>query len=136
MAEGRLEAMKQQAALEEDAARQFKAQPLPKSLDRPHVPLKVEPAPLTEPQQFHLSSESRSQARENFEKVQRQKLEAAEVAKAKLQKEAEEAEAMKIRELRSKVLVHKAKPAVFRRPLQIMPSNVPLTTPESPRFGF
>ena len=137
MAESRLEQRRQQCLAEAEAARQFKAHPVPKSLHAgPKLPEKPEPPPLTEPEGFHFHADERSTARADFDRKQAEKAAAAVAAVAEAETEKAAAEAAAIKHLRSKVLVHKAKAPAIRRPLQVMPSNIPLTTPSSPSFGF
>jgi targeting protein for Xklp2 len=134
--QSRLERLKREEAEEQAAARRFKAQPAPKSLVHASIPAKPEPAPLTEPREFHLHVVSRAEARAEFDEQHRVKTEAVEIAKVIAAEEAAAVEAAELKDRRANELVFKAKPVNHRRPLQMMPSNVPLTTPESPSFGF
>lgn len=65
------------AAQEAEAARRFKAAPVPKSLAHPKPPAKREAAALTEPQEFRFHADERSQARGAFDRRQQARMAAA-----------------------------------------------------------
>jgi len=112
---------------------EFKANP-PKVLDQaPFVP-KAARKPLTEFKEFQLATNERAEAwEENEARKAEQDAEnrAMEEERERMTKLAEEKEIKKMRE----DMVHKAQPVPHFKPMDVRPSEKPVTLPESPNWS-
>ncbi|ORX71377.1 hypothetical protein DL89DRAFT_291891 [Linderina pennispora] len=112
--------------------REFKAQPIPESLDRPFVPATV-PAKVTQPEEVVLQTEERSEERRVFDEDRMRRERIREEVLARKRLEDEKREEAEMRQLR-KLLVHKPEPIRQYRPTVIQPSDRPLTVPKTPKW--
>lgn len=116
------------------AKAQFKARPVPQA-----KPMLVRPSnrPLTDVSEFHLHSENRSHAREQYETRKHQQEETSRMndeRRAALEAERQKQEVKRLRQQ----LVHKAVPVPqshTRAPAPVRASCQPLTEPKTPNFG-
>ncbi|XP_050396038.1 targeting protein for Xklp2 homolog isoform X2 [Patella vulgata] len=117
---------------EEDMQVPFKAKPVTVIYQEPFIP-KKSTKPLTDVTEFELNTERRAANRESFDNHIKHK--EAEMEASKRQREHEEKLAYEVEKakLRSET-VHKANPVRHFAPVQVHPSNRPLTRPESPMF--
>jgi len=112
---------------------EFKANP-PKVLDQaPFVP-KAPRKPLTEFKEFQLATNERADAWEenDAKKAEREaEMRAMDEEREKMIKLAEEKEIKRMRE----EMVHKAQPVPLYKPMEVHPSEKPVTIPESPNWS-
>ncbi|KAJ2453169.1 hypothetical protein EV183_002416 [Coemansia sp. RSA 2336] len=128
---------KLRARLEELERRQrerqeFKARPIPESIDRPFVP-QASAMPLTAIEEVLLQTELRSEERRAYDDDRMERNRIREEVLARKRQEEERREEEEIKRLR-KLLVHKAQPVRQYRPLVIQPSDRPLTVPKTPQW--
>ncbi|KAJ2611980.1 Protein tpx2 [Coemansia sp. RSA 1365] len=111
---------------------QFKAQPIPLSIDQPFVP-HPSALPLTEIEEILLRTELRSEERRAYDedRTERERIREEVLARKRLEEERREME--EIKRLR-KILVHKAQPVRHYKPLEINPSDRALTVPKTPKW--
>ena len=89
---------------------------------------------LTDVQEFQLSTEQRKQRWAELERIRMEReAEYAEI-QMEMEKRRKEAEEEEIRRLRN-AAVHQANPIRHYKPVEIKPSEKPLTVTESPRFS-
>ncbi|KAJ2598381.1 hypothetical protein GGF39_002670 [Coemansia sp. RSA 1721] len=112
--------------------REFKAQPIPPSIDHPFVP-GPSTLPLTEIQEILLKTELRSEERRAYDddRTERERIREEVLARKRLEEERREEE--EIKQLR-KLLVHKAQPVRHYKPVEIHPSDRPLTVAKTPKW--
>ncbi|KAJ1826592.1 hypothetical protein LPJ56_002100 [Coemansia sp. RSA 2599] len=112
--------------------REFRAQPIPPSIDHPFVP-GPSTLPLTEIQEILLKTELRSEERRAYDddRVERERIREEVLARKRLEEERREEE--EIKQLR-KLLVHKAQPVRHYKPVEIHPSDRPLTVAKTPKW--
>ncbi|KAJ1728829.1 hypothetical protein LPJ61_003829 [Coemansia biformis] len=110
----------------------FTARPVPLSLDHPFVP-QPSALPLTTVEEILLNTELRSEERRAFDedRSERERIREEVLARKRLEEERREEE--EIRQLR-KALVHKAQPIRHFKPVDIKPSDRPLTVPKTPAW--
>jgi len=117
---------------EQKRAAEFKASE-PKVLDKaPFVP-KPSDKPLSEISNFVLHSDRRAEEREAFDLKVKQKevdMEGAKREQEERRKREEQEEVVRLR----KAAVHKAQPIRNYKPVEVKPSEKPLTHPSSPKF--
>ncbi|KAJ2648097.1 hypothetical protein IWW40_004185 [Coemansia sp. RSA 1250] len=111
---------------------EFKARPIPESIDRPFVP-QVSAMPLTAIEEVLLQTELRSEERRAYDDDRMERERIREEVLARKRQEEERREEEEIKRLR-KLLVHKAQPVRQYRPLVIQPSDRPLTVPKTPQW--
>ncbi|KAI8825957.1 uncharacterized protein EV422DRAFT_514818 [Fimicolochytrium jonesii] len=130
-----LEERQEKQREEEAKRRQFKAQPLPFSIDHPFFP-QPSNKPLTNVEDVVLSTEERAEERKAFDEERRIREAAEEEMRRRAAKEQEEREKLEIAQDRAQ-RVHKAQPPQYDRikPLLIKPSDRKLTDPHSPFIG-
>ncbi|OZJ03154.1 hypothetical protein BZG36_03894 [Bifiguratus adelaidae] len=126
----------------EEAARIMRAKPVPKSIDKPFVPLKSD-KPLTSSYDVHLLSADRAVHRQIFEEhLQQKEREMERLERLKRLREeasirrcraAQKEEQEKLSALRQ-TLVHHPQPLLKGHPIVIKPSTKPLTVPVSPKW--
>ncbi len=130
---------KWQESVEEDLKRQREAAALFKAKEakileqKPFVPAKSE-KPLSEVSNFELNSERRARDREQFEMSKRNREAEMESYKMQLADRKRQEEEEDIRRMRREA-VHKAQPVKHYKPVHILPSDKPLTEPQSPHFS-
>lgn len=118
---------------EQRAMAQFKARP-PVSIYKPPFIPKPSVKQTTDVQEFQLSTEQRKQRWAELERIRMEKeAEYAEIQR-EMEKRRKEAEEEEIRRLRN-AAVHQANPVRHYKPVEIKPSDKPLTITESPRFS-
>ncbi|KAJ1890541.1 hypothetical protein LPJ66_007413, partial [Kickxella alabastrina] len=112
--------------------REFKARPIPPSIDQPFVP-QPSTIPLTAIEEILLSTELRSEERRAYDddRMERERIREEVLARKRLENERREEE--EIKRLR-KILVHKAQPIRHYKPVDIQPSDRPLTVPKTPQW--
>ncbi|KAI7824203.1 hypothetical protein BX661DRAFT_206730 [Kickxella alabastrina] len=112
--------------------REFKARPIPPSIDQPFVP-QPSTIPLTAIEEILLSTELRSEERRAYDddRMERERIREEVLARKRLEDERREEE--EIKRLR-KILVHKAQPIRHYKPVDIQPSDRPLTVPKTPQW--
>ncbi|KAJ2542413.1 Protein tpx2 [Coemansia sp. RSA 1853] len=110
--------------------KQFKARPIPASMDHPFVP-QPSALPLTAIEEILLRTELRSEERRAYDedRTERERIREGVLARKRLEEERREEE--EIKRLR-KILVHKAQPVRQYKPLIIKPSDRALTVPKTP----
>ncbi|KAJ2292665.1 Protein tpx2 [Coemansia sp. RSA 355] len=110
--------------------KQFKARPIPTSMDHPFVP-QASALPLTAIEEILLRTELRSEERRAYDedRTERERIREGVLARKRLEEERREEE--EIKRLR-KILVHKAQPVRQYKPLIIKPSDRALTVPKTP----
>ncbi|KAJ2082342.1 Protein tpx2 [Coemansia sp. RSA 988] len=111
---------------------QFKAQPIPLSIDQPFVP-HPSTIPLTAIEEILLRTELRSEERRAYDedRTERERIREEVLARKHLEEERREME--EIKRLR-KILVHKAQPVRHYKALEITPSDRVLTVPKTPKW--
>ncbi|KAJ2718391.1 Protein tpx2 [Coemansia sp. Benny D115] len=112
--------------------REFKAQPIPASIDHPFVP-DPPSVSLTAIEEILLRTELRSEERRAYDddREERERIREEVLARKRLEDERRELE--EIKHLR-KILVHKPQPIRHYKPLIIKPSERPLTVPKTPQW--
>ncbi|KAJ2795572.1 hypothetical protein H4R20_005836 [Coemansia guatemalensis] len=111
---------------------QFKAQPIPHSIDHPFVP-HPSTLPLTAIEEILLRTELRSEERRAYDEDRTERERIREEVLARKRQEEERREMEEIKRLR-KILVHKAQPVRHYKPLEINPSDRALTVPKTPKW--
>jgi len=98
-------------------------------------PFKPKPSdkPLSEIGNFTLHSEKRAEERSQYDKERQQKEAEMEGEKRLLEERRKREEEEEVNRMR-KQQVHKAQPIRHYRPVEVAPSEKPLTHPQSPRF--
>ncbi|KAJ2316717.1 Protein tpx2 [Coemansia sp. RSA 2704] len=112
---------------------QFKARPIPASIDHPFVP-QASTLPLTEIEEILLRTELRSEERHAYDEDRAERERIREEVLARKRQEEERREEEEIKRLR-KLLVHKAQPVRHYKPTVINPSDRPLTVPKTPKWN-
>ncbi|KAJ2376466.1 Protein tpx2 [Coemansia sp. RSA 2607] len=112
---------------------QFKARPIPSSLDHPFVP-QPSTHPLTASEEVMLKTELRSEERRAFDddRAERERIREEVLERKRLEEEKRDDE--EIKRLR-KLLVHKAQPIRHYKPVDVQPSDRPLTVPKTPQWS-
>ncbi|KAJ2477582.1 hypothetical protein EV174_004573 [Coemansia sp. RSA 2320] len=112
---------------------EFKARPIPSSIDQPFVP-QPSAIPLTAIEEILLSTELRSEERRAYDddRLERERIREEVLARKRHDEERREEE--EIKRLR-KLLVHKAQPVRHYKPVVIKPSDRPLTVPKTPQWS-
>ncbi|KAJ2744741.1 hypothetical protein GGI20_002710 [Coemansia sp. BCRC 34301] len=112
---------------------EFKARPIPQSIDHPFVP-QPSAIPLTAIEEILLRTELRSEERRAYDedRMERERIREDVLARKRLEEERREEE--EIKRLR-KILVHKAQPVRHYKQLVIKPSDRPLTVPKTPQWN-
>ncbi|KAJ2805547.1 hypothetical protein H4R21_001216, partial [Coemansia helicoidea] len=110
----------------------FKARSIPHSLDHPFVP-QPSTRPLTTVEEILLKTELRSEERHAYDEDRNERERIREDVLARKRQEEERREEEEIRQLR-KQLVHKAQPIRHFKPVDIKPSDRPLTVPKTPEW--
>ncbi|KAJ1825271.1 hypothetical protein LPJ60_000112 [Coemansia sp. RSA 2675] len=112
---------------------EFKARPIPPSIDQPFVP-QPSAIPLTAIEEILLRTELRSEERRAYDedRMERERIREDVLARKRLEEERREEE--EIKRLR-KILVHKAQPVRHYKQLVIKPSDRPLTVPKTPQWN-
>ncbi|KAJ2051323.1 hypothetical protein H4S04_002050 [Coemansia sp. S16] len=113
---------------------EFKARPIPPSIDQPFVP-QPSAIPLTAIEEILLKTELRSEERRAYDedRMERERIREEVLARKRLEEERREEE--EIKRLR-KILVHKAQPVRHYKQLVIKPSDRPLTVPKTPQWNI
>ncbi|KAJ2849457.1 Protein tpx2 [Coemansia brasiliensis] len=111
---------------------EFKARPIPESIDHPFVP-QASAMPLTAIEEVLLQTELRSEERRAYDEDRMERDRIREEVLARKRQEEERREEEEIKRLR-KLLVHKAQPVRQYKPLVIQPSDRPLTIPKTPQW--
>ncbi|KAJ2492300.1 Protein tpx2 [Coemansia sp. RSA 2050] len=113
---------------------EFKARPIPPSIDQPFVP-QPSAIPLTAIEEILLRTELRSEERRAYDedRMERERIREDVLARKRLEEERREEE--EIKRLR-KILVHKAQPVRHYKQLVIKPSDRPLTVPKTPQWNI
>ncbi|KAJ2479469.1 hypothetical protein IWW47_006022, partial [Coemansia sp. RSA 2052] len=115
------------------ARMEFRARPIPPSIDQPFVP-QPSAIPLTAIEEILLRTELRSEERRAYDedRMERERIREEVMARKRLEEERREEE--EIKRLR-KILVHKAQPVRHYKQLVIKPSDRPLTVPKTPQWS-
>ncbi|KAJ2900453.1 hypothetical protein IWW38_000506 [Coemansia aciculifera] len=115
------------------ARMEFRARPIPPSIDQPFVP-QPSTIPLTAIEEILLKTELRSEERRAYDedRMERERIREDVLARKRLEEERREEE--EIKRLR-KILVHRAQPVRHYRQLIIKPSDRPLTVPKTPQWN-
>ncbi|KAF8795144.1 Targeting protein for Xklp2 like protein [Argiope bruennichi] len=116
----------------EEQQMSFKAQPADVLKKKPFVPEKP-PKPNLEIEEFHLHTEKRASERHRLEEIKKAEEREKERILQEQKRIQEEQERMELMKLRQE-LVHKANPIPEYKPVEIKPSDKPLTIPISPEF--
>ncbi|CAH1270402.1 TPX2 [Branchiostoma lanceolatum] len=124
--------MEEELKQQREQASSFKHRPADILYKEPFVPQKAT-KPLTDVSEFDLNTVRRAEQRQEFEMQKKMKEEEMEALRLQQEEERKEQEQIEIARLR-KELVHKANPIRQGRPLEIQPSNKPLTNPQTPNF--
>ncbi|KAI8322326.1 hypothetical protein GQ54DRAFT_297446 [Martensiomyces pterosporus] len=111
---------------------QFRARPIPASIDMPFVP-QPSSMPLTEIEEILLSTELRSEERRAYDEDRHERERIREEVLARKRLEDEHREEEEIKQLR-KILVHKAQPIRHFKPVTVKPSERLPTVPKTPQW--
>ncbi|XP_078606623.1 targeting protein for Xklp2 homolog isoform X1 [Branchiostoma floridae x Branchiostoma japonicum] len=125
--------MEEELKQQREQASSFKHKPADVLYKEPFIPQKAT-KPLTDVSEFDLNTVRRAEQRQEFEMQKKMKEEEMEALRQQQEAERREQEQVEIARLR-KELVHKANPIRHGRPLEIQPSNKPLTNPQTPNFS-
>ncbi|XP_023227523.1 targeting protein for Xklp2 homolog isoform X2 [Centruroides sculpturatus] len=117
----------------ENEARIFKAKPSNVLYKSPFVPEKST-KPLSDLTSIYLNTERRAAEREKFEYLKNLREREREAEFEKLLQEREQEELEEIARYRAKI-VHRARPVKHYVPLEIQPSSIKLTQPQSPHLA-
>ncbi|XP_067137489.1 targeting protein for Xklp2 homolog [Centruroides vittatus] len=117
----------------ENEARIFKAKPSKVLYKSPFVPEKST-KPLSDLTSIYLNTERRAAEREKFEYLKNLREREREAEFEKLLQEREREELEEIARYRAKI-VHRARPVKHYVPLEIQPSSIKLTQPQSPHLA-
>ncbi|KAJ2787757.1 hypothetical protein GGI15_000458 [Coemansia interrupta] len=112
---------------------EFRARPIPASIDHPFVP-QPSTHPLTASEEVLLKTELRSEERRAFDddRAERERIREEVLERKRVEEEKREDE--EIKRLR-KLLVHKAQPIRHYKPVDVKPSDRPLTVPKTPLWN-
>ncbi|XP_078688319.1 targeting protein for Xklp2 homolog isoform X2 [Branchiostoma floridae x Branchiostoma belcheri] len=125
--------MEEELKQQREQASSFKHRSADVLYKEPFIPQKAT-KPLTDVSEFDLNTVRRAEQRQEFEMQKKMKEEEMEAQRQQQEAERREQEQIEIARLR-KELVHKANPIRHGRPLDIQPSNKPLTNPQTPNFS-
>ncbi|KAG8185563.1 hypothetical protein JTE90_017567 [Oedothorax gibbosus] len=110
----------------------FKARPATVLRKEPFIPEKP-PKQEIEIKEFNLYTDKRASDRQHLKEIQEQEEQAMQQALMEQKARDEERERQELIQLRREI-VHKANPIRHYKPVELQPSSIPLTQPESPNF--